>query len=72
MASAAQHKVEPAVGYYRVTSATSGNVYKVVPLGGPDAACQCERYRRTGQACSHIGAVQRHARQVLELEGVLA
>lgn len=68
---AAAHKVEPAAGYFQVTSARSGKTYRVTPFGGDAATCSCEAGRR-GQVCSHLKAVRDFAQRTLTREGFIA
>lgn len=55
------HRVEPnARGWFEVTSARSGKVYRV----GLDGSCTCEGFRYALH-CSHVAAVLLHAEAVL-------
>ena len=49
-------------GFFLVTSGNSGRAYRVVPLLGGGALCECEGFRHRG-ACSHVAAVEAFALQ---------
>lgn len=49
------HSVEQAEGFFRVTSGSSGTIYRIV-LDGETLICPCEGFRNR-QKCSHIDAV---------------
>jgi hypothetical protein len=57
-AKAATHKVTPRDTFYEVVSGSSGKVYKVAPIGGEAAICDCEARTK----CSHVLAVVEFAR----------
>ena len=56
-----RHRVEPnAGGWFDVTSARSGEAYRVTPTGGDAATCTCPAGER-GFPCSHVVAVREFA-----------
>lgn len=59
------HIVEPnAGGWFDVTSARSGERYRVTPEGGDRASCSCKA-GKSGMPCSHVVAVREYALAVL-------
>jgi len=57
-----EHRIEPdARGFFVVTSARSGEVYRVTTEG----VCPCRRFEME-QRCSHLDAVVAFAARVLE------
>lgn len=52
-------------GFFSVLSGNSGKTYRVTPLGGPAALCECEAFRFRGE-CSHIEAVWAFADETLK------
>ena len=65
---ASLHTVEPGEGYFLVTSASSGRVYRVVPFGGFSALCTCKWAHYRSEPCSHVLAVRTFATHILNGE----
>jgi hypothetical protein len=63
---AVPHEVEPNEGgWYDVKSGNSGKTYRVTPVGGDKATCDCEAGKHD-RLCSHVKAVIQHGLEGLE------
>lgn len=59
------HTVHPnALGWFDVVSGDSGRPYRVTPLGGAVASCDCQAGIH-GRACKHVAAVRAFAAKAL-------